>query len=130
MIRSNDHSRKSSGNLVASAMRSAALRRSAISFDTMTSTRIVDSPSAGANPRLAGEAKTMSNHFGSFDIRRGKVGAKLLDRRHGKRCTSSWGSAMTKRKYLYRKPDPKRPEIVRVYFRHPKNSEADAASSR
>lgn len=27
-----------------------------------------------------------------------------------------------RRKYLYRKPDPKRPEIVRVYFRHPKTA--------
>lgn len=29
---------------------------------------------------------------------------------------------MTKRKYLYRKPDPKKPELVRVYFRHPKTA--------
>ena len=28
-----------------------------------------------------------------------------------------------KRKYLYRKPDPRKPEHVRVYFRHPKTSQ-------
>jgi integrase len=28
-----------------------------------------------------------------------------------------------KRKYLYRKPDPKRPELVRIYFRHPKTAQ-------
>ena len=28
-----------------------------------------------------------------------------------------------KRKYLYRKPDPRNPEHVRVYFRHPKTSQ-------
>jgi len=28
-----------------------------------------------------------------------------------------------KRKYLYRKPDPKNPDLVRVYFRHPKTSQ-------
>lgn len=28
----------------------------------------------------------------------------------------------TKRKYLYRKPDPKKPELVRVYFRHPQTA--------
>ena len=28
-----------------------------------------------------------------------------------------------KRKHLYRKPDPRNPEHVRVYFRHPKTSQ-------
>jgi integrase len=39
-----------------------------------------------------------------------------------------------KRKYLYRKPDPKKPELVRIYFRHPKTAQltplpTDEASS-
>jgi integrase len=33
---------------------------------------------------------------------------------------------VTKRKYLYRKPDPRNPAIVRVYFRHPKTANLTA----
>jgi integrase len=31
-----------------------------------------------------------------------------------------------KRKYLYRKPDPRNPDLVRVYFRHPKTTKLTA----